>query len=294
MILYSRLYVSTHKNADLRFLPEITTKHDEKKCAVPALLSIARDNKGEINHVQVIRLNPKTGEKDNLSNIIKQTYGLMNGHSIELNKDSRSPITHLSEGIETGLSILESDPSAKVRALLSKSNFLNVDLSTLTEHVVFCVDNDGKKTFKDLVIAKAALRIIESGRKVLIAIPDKEGQDFNDVLREGGVLSVKKQLSAMVSAKSLLKEEMKAVKAADNVKPCNSNELKQLHKINERFIKSATSDIKQIEQLKTMESNNRNQINQLSSNYKNTVIEYNKIASQPAKTIPQKELELES
>ena len=285
--------LTQYKNSDLRFLPKITTWHDEKKGVVPALLSIARDNNGEINHVQVIRLNPKTGEKDKHSKIIKQTYGLMNGHSVELNKDSTSHITHLSEGVETGLSILESDPNAKVRALLSKSNFLNVDLSTLTEHVVFCVDNDGKKTFKDLVIAKSALRIIESGRTVTIAIPEKEGQDFNDVLKEGGALAVKKQLSAKVRAKTLLNEEMKAVKAMDNVKQCNPNELKELHKINDIFIKYATKDIKQISQLKMLESNNHQQINQLSSNYKNAALEYHKVASQPVKIIPQKELELE-
>ena len=283
--------VSQYKQSDLRFLPGITTWHGEKKTSVPALLSIARDDKGEVNHVQVIRLDPKTGKKDSQSKIIKQTYGLMNGHSVALNKASKSKTTYLSEGIETGLSILETNPNFKIHALLSKSNFLNVNLSKLTEHVVFCVDNDGKKTFEDLVIAKSALRIIESGRAVSIAIPEKDGDDFNDVIKAKGIAEVNRQLASMADAKSLLKAEIKAIKSVNNVRNTNLNELNHLQKINGEITKIAAHDKRQMTQLKTMHLNDRQLTNRLTDLHGNAISEYKKPPIQPIKTNRQKELE---
>ncbi len=241
--------------------------------------------------MQVIRLDPKTGNKDSQSKIIKQTYGLMNGHSVALNKAPESKTTYLSEGIETGLSILEANPNFKVNALLSKSNFLNVDLSKLTEHVVFCVDNDGKKTFEDLVIAKSALRIIESGRAVSIAIPEKDGDDFNDVIKTKGIAEVNRQLASMADAKSLLKAEIKAIKSANNVRNTNLNELNHLQKINGKITKIAAHDKKQMTQFKTMDLNNRQLTNRLTDLHRSTISEYKKPPIQPIKTNIQKELE---
>ena len=193
-----------YKEADLRFIPSISTWHDNKKAQVPALLSIARDDQGNINHLQVIRLDPRTGDKDRQSKIIKQTYGAMRGCVVELNKKSTSDTTYLAEGVETGLSILESHKEARVIAVLSKSNFLNVALNQLTEKVVLCLDNDGQKTFSDEIIYKAIQRIQDAGKMVSVVMPQKTGHDFNDVLKQEGVGVLKQQLNHPIDVKTLV------------------------------------------------------------------------------------------
>ena len=86
--------LSEYKHAELRFIPKISTWHGDKKAQVPALLSIAQDEQGNVNHVQVIRLDPLTGDKDKQSKIIKQTYGAMKGCFVELNKNSKEGTTY--------------------------------------------------------------------------------------------------------------------------------------------------------------------------------------------------------
>ena len=133
------------KSDDVRFIPNLPTRHGDNKMRVPALMCIARDSSGELNNVQVTRLNPLTGNKDYASKTIKQTYGKINGCPVELNTKSTEITTYLTEGLETGLSLLEVNPEARVMTVLGKKNFETVDLSRLTNHVVLCVDNDGKK-----------------------------------------------------------------------------------------------------------------------------------------------------
>lgn len=193
-----------YKEADLRFIPSISTWHDNKKVQVPALLSIARDDQGNINHLQAIRLDPRTGDKDRQSKIIKQTYGAMRGCVVDLNKKLTSDTTYLAEGVETGLSILESHKDARVMALLSKSNFLNVDPNQLTEKVVLCLDNDGQKTFSDEIIKKAIQRLQDAGKMVSVVMPQKVGHDFNDVLKQEGVGVLKQQLNHPIDVNILL------------------------------------------------------------------------------------------
>ncbi|OGV34195.1 MAG: hypothetical protein A3E88_07950 [Legionellales bacterium RIFCSPHIGHO2_12_FULL_35_11] len=84
--------VNHFENADLRFIPQISTLHGSKRTQVPALLAIAKNQSGEINHVQVIRLDPMTGDKDEKSQVIKQTYGTVKGCVIDLNKSSTSKL----------------------------------------------------------------------------------------------------------------------------------------------------------------------------------------------------------
>ena len=195
-----------YKEADLRFIPRISTWHQDKKVRVPALLCIGRDTQGALNHLQVIRLNPKTGDKDLDSKIVKQTYGAMKGCPVELNKTAKSDITYLAEGVETGLSIVEGDANAKVFALMGKSNFKNIDLSKLTHHVVLCLDNDIEATLKDFVIEKSVARLIREGKSVSIMMPDKPGDDFNDVLKKEGPSKIMHYMKNTVDAKSFLIE----------------------------------------------------------------------------------------
>lgn len=203
--------LSEYQQADLRFIPNLSTWHGDKKTKVPALLSIARDEQGNVNHVQAIRLDPLTGDKDRQSKIIKQTYGAMKGCFVELNKKSTEDTTHITEGVETGLSLLEHNKNARVMAVLSKSNFLNVDLKQLTEKVVLCLDNDGEKTFSDEIVKKAVVRLQGAGKTVSIVMPNKEGQDFNDVLRRDGVAGMKVQLGRNIDGQLIINSTIKSL-----------------------------------------------------------------------------------
>lgn len=190
-----------YQNAELRFLPNITTWHGDKKAQVPALLCVAKDSHGEFNHLQAIRLNPITGDKDSASRVVKQTYGALNGCPIELNKTSTSNTTYITEGVETGLSILAGDPNAKVLAMVGKNNFNKVDLTRLTDSVVLCLDNDGDVTFKDSVIEKAVLRLTEAGKFVSLILPKKMGDDLNDILKRDGASVIKQIIERKIDAK---------------------------------------------------------------------------------------------
>lgn len=196
--------VCEYQGAELRFLPKITTFHGDKKTFVPALLCVAKDEKEQINHVQVIRLDPKTGDKDKESNVIKQTYGAINGVGIELNRGTKESVTYLAEGVETGLSIAQVERDAKILAVLSKSNFTKVNINQLTDKVVLCLDNDGNKTFSDQLILKAIIKLTDAGKKVSFIIPDKAGSDFNDTLKNQGPLGLKKEVSRVFNGEVLI------------------------------------------------------------------------------------------
>ena len=197
--------INQQVNAELKFAPNVKTWHGEKRCDVPALLSIVRDENNDINHVHVIRLDPLTGAKDHASRIIEQTYGKPNGKSMMLNHQSSDDVSHLTRSVEDGLSILAAKPYSDVQALLVKDNFLNVDISKLKDHVILCLGNEGDKTFKDLIMAKTANRLIAAGKTVSIAMPNKVGNNFNDLLKEAGTQSVARQLASAVDAKRLQK-----------------------------------------------------------------------------------------
>lgn len=243
-----------YKEADLRFIPEISTWHGDKKTKVPALLCIAKDNNGELNHVHVIRLNPITGDKDVASNTEKQTYGAMNGCPIELNKKSNSQITYVAEGVETGLSVLAGDPSAKVLAITGKESFKNIDLSRLSNKVVLCLDNDGDATFKTSIIEKAALRLMEEGKSVSLMIPKKQGDDFNDVLKRDGASAIKKHMENLVDAKSVF---------------IHSNEKQNGIIENSLMKKLLAIENNQVASFKALENMNSNHIKNVSISQKN-------------------------
>ena len=276
-----------YKTADLRFISSITTWHGDKKTRVPALLCIGRDELGELNHLQAIRLNPVTGDKDHNSNVKKQTYGAMNGCPIELNKSSKSTVTYLTEGVETGLSILEGNPDANVFAMIGKSNFKNINLSTLTDHVVLCLDNDKDATMKDSMIEKSVDRLIAGGKSVSIMIPEKPGDDFNDVLKKEGGSKISDYLKNTIDAKSfIMKEKIKLNKSME------LNELKN----NEMIKKIVSIENDQLSNFNELERSSKNKFHQTSLLQKNIDAEITKntlMNSKLIKTTHQKIMAIE-
>ena len=217
--LVNKRQLTQYSNADLRFLKEITTYHNDEKTKVPALIAIARDANGQVNNIEVIRLNPKTGDKDTQSNVVRQSYGDKNGCYVELNKNHKGGKTYVTEGVETGLSILEVNPTARVIAVLGKSNFANLRLSGLNKELVFCLDNDGVNTFKDEVITSALERAENAKFKTSIIMPATTNADLNDLLKSHSIQELKATLNnekpSQVAYK-LRQEAMEQAKHATN------------------------------------------------------------------------------
>ncbi|WP_211269258.1 toprim domain-containing protein, partial [Legionella bozemanae] len=121
-------------------------------------------------------------------------------------------IAYFTEGIETGLSILQVDEHARVYAVLGKANFSNIDPKNSPKQVIICLDNDGKETYKYAkneqtnTIIKAAQRLHDSGIHVSIIIPKKENTDLNDVLVKEGKDELKKQLNRCLSLEEFKKQ----------------------------------------------------------------------------------------
>ena len=130
-------------------------------------------------------------------------------NGIHLNKLGKSDTTYLTEGVETGLSVLKSKKDSDVVAVLSKSNFSNILLDRVKDNVVICLDNDGKNTFQK-VIKNAIERFENAGKKVQLVVPEKTGYDFNDVLIKDGKTELDKQLGKLITPKEYYKQEQMA------------------------------------------------------------------------------------
>ena len=185
--------VNHYQNADIRFITSLSSRQGDKKYYTPALLAFAKDAQGKIHHAQVIRLDKITGGKDSNATIVKQTYGSINGHGIELNRQHDNKKAYITEGVETGLSILEVDKQARVIATLGKSNFSTINPDTLPTDITLCLDNDGKDSYSQFIL-DAAKRLQDAGKQVTMALPTAMKTDFNDVLMKEGKEALKQQL----------------------------------------------------------------------------------------------------
>jgi putative DNA primase/helicase len=87
----------------------------------------------------------------------------------------------IAEGIETALSIAQACPHLAVWAALSASGIRALQLPESVLEVIICADNDPNGTGERAAEA-AAMRFVNEGRKVRIAIP-ANASDFNDLLR---------------------------------------------------------------------------------------------------------------
>ena len=123
-----------------------------------------------------------------------------------INPKSSSTV-YITEGIETGLSILEARSQDRVIASLSVTNLKNVPLPDSTRKVVLCADHDGLNTSSHQALIKAADSYVERGLDVYIAYPEKISDmkkiDFNDVLKNLGVSSISSSLQNAKAYKKL-------------------------------------------------------------------------------------------
>ena len=116
----------------------------------------------------------------------------------------------LCEGIETGLAVMMSCPGLPVWATLSASNLEQARLPPEAHRIIILADHDASDA-GTRAAETAAQRLRSEGRQVVIAIPPKEGCDFNDVLlREG-----REAVAATVEAAFIAKEKEEEGRAPD-------------------------------------------------------------------------------
>ncbi len=181
---------------DLRFHPGIYD-HGTKKNH-PALVCVSRNVEGNVKAIQVIHLNDQ-GDKAKVD-VVKRSQGLVKGSFVEvqtgdISKDNK---LYLAEGPETAASIANARPNSKVFATLGISNFKNLPAKYKNHEIVICADHDNpiKKHQAVSQVQKSIDHLRDQGFKVSVVKPEKEGHDFNDVLKHEGHEELDKQLRA--------------------------------------------------------------------------------------------------
>lgn len=230
-------------NSNLRFVEKCYTYHGDYRTTVPALLAPTFDEKGKLNNVQIIRINPSDFTKDSQSKLKKQTLGPSNGYFCELNKKHNNGITYVAEGVETGMSILEAKPDARVIVTFGVSNFKNVKFSLLGKAVCFCLDNDGDATFKNKSINAALKEAKRQSKDVTYIRPKNKGDDLNDELIRGGKSAVLATIDRPYATKEFFSRYEKQV--SNEAISKENHQLKVANSVHGNQLNQAKSILKQ-------------------------------------------------
>jgi hypothetical protein len=119
------------------------------------------------------------------------------GGAVRLANLTDDQVVGLAEGIETALAVMVACARLPVWATLSTSNLEQVALPTEMRKVVLLADHDPSGAGARAA-ETAAARLHAEGRRVFIAMPPKEGDDFNDLLLRDGVDTVRRIVEAAV------------------------------------------------------------------------------------------------
>ncbi len=150
-------------------------KHRPTGLILPAMLASVQDPDGRVVAVHRTFLSRDGTAKASVSEP-KMSLGPVAGSAVRLARANGRLV--VSEGIETGLSILQAT-GVPTWAALSATNMGNVILPPDIRDVILGPDGDEAGATG---AQKAARRFVDEGRAVRIA-PAPEGQDFNDMLQ---------------------------------------------------------------------------------------------------------------
>jgi|GEM_PF-4817236 len=192
--------ITTDLPDGIRFHPRVWDSNSKK--AYPAMVVIAKDEKDITQSVQATYLDPLTANKAQIEQQ-KRTYGSVRGAAVkinnsfntDLNKQSKKPLVALAEGIETALSVAAARPDLEVYATLGVSNFANFPLGegdNRIRQLLICADNDGETSDSQKLVDRIANKLLDKKVDVIVAKPQKAGQDFNDVLKNEGIEAARK------------------------------------------------------------------------------------------------------
>lgn len=177
---------------DLLFHPDLT--YWETRTGHPALVAVVRNAGGEAAAIHRTYLAPDGSAKADVPKP-RMMLGRVSGAAVRLAPVGEGGVLGIAEGIETALSVAQVCPVLPVWAALSAGNLEQVALPPETRRVVILADNDGAGL---RAAERAAARFHAEGRRVWIATPPREGEDFNDLLQGEGPDAVRKAIETAV------------------------------------------------------------------------------------------------
>jgi putative DNA primase/helicase len=180
--------------AELLFHPDLT--HWESRRGFPGLVALVRDGSGNRIALHRTYLADDGSAKAPVDNPRKMLASIAGG-AVRLAKLTDDHVVGLAEGLETALSVMVACARLPVWATLSTSNLEQVVLPTEARKVVLLADHDPSNAGARAA-ATAAARLHAEGRRVFIAMPPKEGDDFNDLLMREGVDAVRRIVESAV------------------------------------------------------------------------------------------------
>jgi putative DNA primase/helicase len=173
--------------ADLLFHSDLT--HWETKSGFPALIGVVRDHAGATTAIHRTYLQTDDQQSNTVTKAAvskpRMMLGRVGGGAVRLAEIGADGWLGLCEGIETGLAVMTACPNLAVWATLSATNIEQVHLPPEASRIVILADHDASGA-GTRAAETAARRLRAEGRHVTIALPPREGEDFNDLLlREG-------------------------------------------------------------------------------------------------------------
>jgi phage/plasmid primase-like uncharacterized protein len=180
--------------ADLLFHPDLT--HWESRRGFPGLVAVVRDGSGNRIALHRTYLADDGAAKAPVDNPRKMLASIAGG-AVRLANLTDDHVVGLAEGIDTALSVMAACARLPVWATLSTSNLEQVVLPAEVRKVVLLTDHDPSNAGARAAAAAAA-RLHAEGRRVFIAMPPKEGDDFNDLLMREGIDAVRRVVESAV------------------------------------------------------------------------------------------------
>jgi hypothetical protein len=190
-------------NCDLRFHPDL--KYWETRTGYPAMIGIVQDRAGEPVAVHRTYLQVDKSRSDRVGKAPvgkpRMLLGKTGGGAVRLAPVGTDGLLGLAEGIETGLAAMTACSALAVWATLSTSGLMQVQLPPEAQQLIILADHD--ESGAGMRAAEAAARRLRGeGRQVAIALPPRQGDDFNDLLLREGPEAVQAVIQAALNGGS--------------------------------------------------------------------------------------------
>ncbi len=218
ILSHARPLVGTHAEAylaargitapaspDLLFHPDLA--HWEVKRGFPGMVAIVRDAAGQQLALHRTYLDPQKPAKAEISPA-RKTLGSVGGGAVRL-AEPRDGLIGLAEGIETALAVMTACPDLPAWATLSAQGMESIVLPPDITRVVLLVDHDdaGRRAAQ-----ATAAKLAMDGRQVFLALPPRQGDDFNDLLLREGANAARALVMAATEAKTAPQDRSQAWK----------------------------------------------------------------------------------
>ena len=183
--------VTTPATDDLRFVADLT--HFETKTGWPGMVGTVRGHDGAVLGLHRTYLALDGTAKAPVRNA-RMSLGEVHGGAVRLAK-AVDGLIGLAEGIETTLAVMTACPDLPMWAALSAGSLADQRLPEYIRRVVVCADHDAAGAGLDAA-RRLAVRLVDEGRSVFIALPPRAGDDFNDVLLRDRAEEVRRVVEA--------------------------------------------------------------------------------------------------